>query len=151
MVRKHFWLKQSTWLKALTDQAYVIVSTDWRTPEIILLVLQANEWLVLLSNRRKEHQRPKAWAKAPHNSALVEGNIDNWFHYLLNHLFHFGCLTVKRCMDKYTKKIITASRHHITPIQGGTIRRKGYNHCHNVEDMSDLIPIAFDFWYPFLQ
>ena len=28
-------------------------------------------------------------------------------------------------MDQYVKKIITASRNHLKPIQGGTIRKEG--------------------------
>ena len=60
------------WLEVLTDQACVIVSIDRRTPATILLVLQANEC------RRKEHQRPKARAKASYNSVLLEGNIDDY-------------------------------------------------------------------------
>ena len=79
--------------------------------------LQANEWVILLSNRRKEHRSPKARAKASYNSVfLVEGNIDDWFHYLSNHLFCFGCLAVVICMDEYVRKIITASRNHLKPI-----------------------------------
>ena len=110
MVRKNLGLNRVLWLAALTDQACVIVSIDWRTSATILLVLQANEWVVLLSNRRKEHRKPKEWAKASYNSVLVEGNIDNWF-----------CQTICFALDaKYTKKIITASRHHLKPIQGGT-------------------------------
>ena len=103
----------------------MIVSIDWGTPATILLVLQANERVVLLSNRRKEHRKPKARAKASYNSGLVEGNIDDWFHYLSNHLFCIGCLAVEICMDKYVRKIITASRNHLEPIQGGTIRKEG--------------------------
>ena len=35
---------------------------------------------------------------------------------------------IKKCMDKYIRKIIaiiTASRHHFKPIQGGAIRKQG--------------------------
>ena len=53
------------------------------------------------------------------NSVLVKGNTDDWFRYLSNHLFHFGCLAVELCMDKYVRKIIIASRNHLKPIQGG--------------------------------
>ena len=49
----------------------MIVSVEWRTPATILLILQANELVVLLSNQRKEHQRPKA----SYSSVLVEGNL----------------------------------------------------------------------------
>ena len=101
MVRNCFDLNRALWLEALTDQACVIVSIDWMTPVTILLVLQANEWVVSLSNRRKEYQRSKARAKASHNNVLVEGNIDNLFRYLSNHLFCFGCLAVVIHMDKY--------------------------------------------------
>ena len=38
-----FDLNRALWLKALTDQACMIVSINWRTPATILLVLQANE------------------------------------------------------------------------------------------------------------
>ena len=62
---KHTWLFQSIGLQRL-----------------ILSVLQANEWVALLSNRRKEHRSPKARAKASYNSVLVEGNLDDWFHYV---------------------------------------------------------------------
>ena len=55
----------------------------------------------------------------------MEGNIDNCFRYLSNHLFCFGCLVVVICMDKYIRKIITASRNHLKPIRGGTIRKEG--------------------------
>ena len=80
----------------------------------------------MVSNRRKEHQRPKAQAKASYNSSvLVEGNIDDWFRYLSNHLFSFGCLAVEICMDEYVRKIITASRNHLKPIQGGTKIKEG--------------------------
>ena len=52
-------------------------------------------------------------------------------------------------MDKYIRKIITASRYHLKPTQGRTIRKKGYNSRHNVEDMIAMIRfvihIAFDF------
>ena len=48
-------------------------------------------------------------------------------------------------MDKYVRKIITASGHHLKPIQGGTIRKHGYNGHHNLEDMIAMICIAFDF------
>ena len=65
----------------------MIVSIDWRTPATILLVLQANECVISLSNWRKEHRRLKVQAKALYNSVLVEGNIDDWFRYLSNHLF----------------------------------------------------------------
>ena len=58
---------------------------------------------------------------------------------------------MKICMDKHVRKITTASRHHLKPIQGGIIRKEGYNGCHNVEDMIAVICIAFDFRYPFLQ
>ena len=77
----------------------------------------------MLSNRRKEHRRSKARAKASYNSVLVEGNIDDWFRYLSNYLFCLGCLAVVICMDEYIRKIITASRNHLKPIQGGTIRK----------------------------
>ena len=40
-------------------------------------------------------------------------------------------------MDKYIRKIITALGHHLKPIQGGTIRKKGRNGHHNVEDTYD--------------
>ena len=122
----------------MTDQACVIVSIDWRTPATILLVLQANERVVLLRNRRKEHRKPNARAKASYNSVLVEGNIDNWLRYLSNHLFCFGCLALEICVDKYVRKIITASRNHLKPIQGATIRKEGpgYNSRHYVEDMT---------------
>ena len=39
--------------------------------------------------------KAKAKAKISYNSVLVEGNIDNWFHHLLNHLLFIGCLTVE--------------------------------------------------------
>ena len=56
-------------------------------------------------------------------------------------------------MDKYVGKIITASRNHLKPIQGGTIRKEGMNGRHYVEDMIAVIPcvirIAFDFRYLF--
>ena len=48
-------------------------------------------------------------------------------------------------MDTYVRKIITASRNHLKPVQGGTIRKEGYNGHHNVEDMIAVIHIAFDF------
>ena len=54
-------------------------------------------------------------------------------------------------MDKYVRKIITASRNHLKPIQGGTIRKKRYNGRHYIEDMITVIRIAFDFRYPFLR
>ena len=112
------------WLEALTDQACVIVSIDWRTPTTILFALQANEWVVLLHNRKKEHQRPKARAKASYNGVLVEGNIDDWFCYLLNHLFCFGCLAAVICM------YITVSRNHLKPIQRVEQQeKKRYNTC----------------------
>ena len=99
----------------------------------------------MLRNQKKEHQRPKARAKASYNSVLVEGNIDDWFCHLLNHLLCFGCLIVEICLDKYVRKISTASGHHLKPIEGGTIRNKGYNGHHNIEDMIALIHIALDF------
>ena len=46
---------------------------------------------------------PKAQSKALYNSVLVEGNIDSWFHHLLNHLFCFRYLRVEICMDKYKR------------------------------------------------
>ena len=77
----------------------MIVSIDWRSPAIVLVVLQANEVSLFVSNRNKEHQR----SKALHNGVLivegeVEGNLMIGYH-LLNHLFCFGCLTVEVCMD----------------------------------------------------
>ena len=48
-------------------------------------------------------------------------------------------------MDKYIRKIITALGHYLKPIQGGTIRKQGYNGHHNVEDIIAMIHIAFDF------
>ena len=93
MVRKPFC--RALWLEVLIDQACVIASIDWRTPVTILLVLQANEQVILLSNWRKEHQRPKAQIRISYNSVLVEGNIDDWFRHLCNDLFSFGCLTVE--------------------------------------------------------
>ena len=101
------WLTKHTWLFQWIGELQ----------RFILLVVQANEWVVLISNLRKEHRMSKAWAKASYNSVLVEGNIDDWFCYLSNHLFCFGCLTVEIWMDKYIKKIITASRHHLKPIE----------------------------------
>ena len=62
--------------------------------------------------------------KASYNSVLVEGNIDDWSHHLSNHLFCFRCLKVEICMDKYIRKIITASGHHFKPIQGGAVRKQ---------------------------
>ena len=61
----------------------MIVSIDWRSPAIVLLVLQANEVCLFASNQNKEHQRPKA----SHNSVLivegeVEGNIDDWIPFV---------------------------------------------------------------------
>ena len=29
------------------------------------------------------------------------------------------------CMDKYVRKVITASRNHLKPIQGGTTKNEG--------------------------
>ena len=81
----------------------------------------------------------------------MEGNIDDWFRYLSNHLFCFECLAVEICMDIYVRKIVTASRNHLKPIQGGTIRKVGYNGRHYIEDMIAVIRIAFDFQYPFLR
>ena len=95
-----------------------------------------------------KYQKPKVQEKASYNSVLVEGNSNNWFHYLLNHLFSFGCLTVEICMDKYIRKIITVSGHHLKPVQK---ENKGYNGRHNLEDMVALIRIAFDFRYPFVR
>ena len=108
-----FGLNRALWLEVLTDQVCMIVLIDWRTSATILLVLQANEWVVLLSNQRRKHRRPKAREKASYNSVLVEGNIDDWFCYLLNCLFCFGSLKVEICMDKYIRKIITASGDHL--------------------------------------
>ena len=42
-------------------------------------------------------------------------------------------------MDKYIRKIITMLEHHFKPVQCGTIRKQGYNGCHNVEDMIAMI------------
>ena len=123
--KKTFGLNRALWLKAwMTKHTWLFQWIGGLQP-LILLVLQANEWIVLLSNRRKEHRRPKTWAKASYNTVLVEGNIYNWFHYLSNLLFCFGCLTAEICMDKYIRKIITASGHHLKPAQGGTIRKQG--------------------------
>ena len=49
------------------------------------------------------------------------------------------------CMDKYVRKIITASSNHLKPIQDGTTRKKGYNGRHNIKDTIAVIRIAFDF------
>ena len=47
-------------------------------------------------------------------------------------------------MDNYVRKIITASRNHLKPRQGGTTRKKGYNGRYYaryyVEDMISMIP-----------
>ena len=47
-------------------------------------------------------------------------------------------------MDNYVRKIITASRNHLKPRQGGTTRKKGYNGRYYaryyVEDMISVIP-----------
>ena len=54
-------------------------------------------------------------------------------------------------MDKYIRAIITASRHHLKPIQGGTISKKDIMVIIlNVEDMIAIICVAFDFRYPLL-
>ena len=37
----------------------------------------------------------------------------------------FPLVAVEICVDKYVRKIITASRNHLKPIQGGTIRKEG--------------------------
>ena len=55
----------------------------------------------------------KTQTEASYNSVLEKGNIDNWFRYLSNHLFCFGCLI---CVDKCVRKIITASRNHLKSI-----------------------------------
>ena len=50
-------------------------------------------------------------------------------------------------MDKYIRKIITASGHLLKSIQGGTVRKKRYMQVAimmYVEDMTAMICIAFD-------
>ena len=76
-------LNRALLLEALTDQVCMIVSIDWRSPAIVLLVLQANEVCPFASNQNKERQRPKA----SHNGVLivegeVEGNIDDWIPFV---------------------------------------------------------------------
>ena len=108
------WLNKHLWLFQLIGGLQ----------QIFCWFYKANEWVVLLSNRRKEYRRPKVWAKASYHGVLVERNTDDWFCYLLNHTIYFGCLAVELCMDKYIRKIITASAHHLKPVQGGTIRKQ---------------------------
>ena len=66
----------------LTDQVCVIVSINCRSPVTVLFILLANEVNLLLSNRNKEHQKPKS----SHNGILLEGevksNIDDWYSFV---------------------------------------------------------------------
>ena len=54
-------------------------------------------------------------------------------------------------MDKYIRKIITATRNHLKPTQVEQYEKEGYNGHHNIEDIIAMIHIAIDFRYPFLQ